>query len=188
MAMVSVSPQSTAIAFQQVTTPDVPSPAECTVEPRAIPSPPATSEPTVTPRPTPTIPTGQPANEETVQEISAVVRGSVACSNAGDILRSLSYFSDEYVVQMFTGPDGVDYEGFLQYLSTPAAALQVDQQLAIIEISDVQTLENGMVSARVVTGDPANPFDDILFFSEQNDRWLIAASIPITTIEATPTP
>jgi hypothetical protein len=175
-------------ARQDDATVEVPSPDECTIEPRSVPSPPATREPVSSPSPSPTIPSGQPADEETIEAITAVVRGSIACTNAGDILRALAYFTDEYVAQMFIGPEGVDYEGFLQYLSTPPAALPGDQRLAIVEISEVQELEDETVSARVVTGNPDDPFEDILIFVEQDGEWLIAASIPIKSGEATPTP
>jgi hypothetical protein len=175
-------------ALQNDATVEVPSPAECTIEPRSVPSPPATSEPISSPSPSPTIPSGQPTDEETIEAITAVVRGSIACTNAGDILRSLAYFTDEYVAQMFIDPDGVDYEGFLQYLSTPPAALLEDQQLAIVAVSDVQDLEDGTVSARVATGNSDDTFEDILIFVEQDGKWLIKASIPIDQIEATPTP
>jgi hypothetical protein len=183
-----VAPRASAGFFFQDTTLDVPSPAECTVEPRPVPSPPATIEAAPSPSPTPTIPTGQPADAETVEAITAVVRGSIACYNASDILRWLAYFSNDYLSQKFFGPDGVDYEGFLQILSTPVAALREDQQLAVIHINDVQVLEDGSVSARVVTGDPADPFVDILIFVEQDGQWQIAMSIPVTTVDATPSP
>jgi hypothetical protein len=181
-------PQPMSAALQDDAAVDVPSPAECTIEPRSVPSPPAMSKPVSSPSPSPTVPSGQPADDETIKAITAVVRGSIACTNAGDILRSLAYFTDEFVAQMFIGPNGVDYEGFLQYLSTPPAALLEDQQLAIVAISDVQELVDGTVSARVVTGNSDDHFEDILIFVEHDGEWLIAASIPITSGEATPTP
>jgi hypothetical protein len=130
---------------------------------------------------------GPQAPEETVAEITEVVRGSIACSNAGDILRALAYFSDSYVEHMFSGPNGVDYPGFLEYVATPPAAVPEDQQLALIEISNVELLKDGSVGATVITGDPANPFVDYLIFVNEDGRWLIAAAISSTMVYATPT-
>jgi len=186
IAFLSSSPHRASAAAQSPV-PEVPAPSECDVDPRPIPSPPAGEAPS----PTPSLAdaeamSGPPADDETVTAITKVVRGSIACSNAGDILRSLAYFSDTYVGQMFVGENGVDYEGFLQYLATPVAPVNADQQLAIIEITDVQLLDNGLVKAMVVTGDPSDPFVDILFFVNVDGRWLISSSTPVLDASATP--
>jgi len=89
---------------------------------------------------------------------------------------------------MFAGPDGVDYEGFLQYLATPAAALDESQRLAIVDISEVRQHENGVVSAIVTTGDPDDPFVDMLILVNVDGTWLIASSTPVETLYATPSP
>jgi hypothetical protein len=131
---------------------------------------------------------GPPADEETVAAITASVRGSIACSNAGDILRSLAFFTDAYVEGMFIGENGVDYPGFLEYVATPPVPVGEDQQLAIIEINDVEQLNDDLVKATVVTGDPSDPFIDILFFVNVDDQWLINSSTPVLVSNATPTP
>jgi hypothetical protein len=131
---------------------------------------------------------GPQAPEETVAEITEVVRGSIACSNAGDLLRALAYFSDGYVEHMFSGPNGVDYSGFLEYVATPPAAVPEDQQLAIIEISNVELLKDDSVGATVITGNPASPYVDYLVFVNEDGQWLIAASVPSTVVYATPAP
>jgi hypothetical protein len=186
--LLSLTRQSTAISAQQYATPDIPSPAECTIAPRSVPSPPTSGEATPSPGLARSLVPNAYADEETVAEITAVVRGSIACSNAGDILRALAYFSDDYVAQMFNGPDGVDYEGFLQYLATPAVAVPPDQQLAIISIDNVQWLDHIYVGATVVTGDPAKPYSDYLIFVKEDGQWRIASSSPMTTVYASPTP
>jgi hypothetical protein len=178
-----------AIAAAQNQAPKVPDPSECDVDPRPIPSPPASEESS----PTPSLEdvqgmTGPAADADTVAAITKVVYGSIACSNAGNILGSLAYFTDAYVSQMFVGENGVDYEGFLQYLATPPAPVAVDQQLAIIEIKDVQQLDDDHVKATVVTGDPSDPFVDILLFVNVDGQWLINSSTPVLDSSATPTP
>jgi hypothetical protein len=176
-------------AALQDPTPDVPSASECSVEPRAVPSPPTVEQAS----PTPSLSqaqemSGPPADDETVAEVTETVRGSIACSNAGDILRSLAYFTDAYVERMFSGENGVDYQGFLEYAATPPAPVGEDQQLAIIEITDVQQINNDLVKATVVTGDPSDPFTDILFFVKVDDQWLINSSTPVLDSTATPAP
>jgi hypothetical protein len=188
-AMSIVSPRFEVSANQQSATPDVPAPSECAREPRPIPSPPPTSETSPSPSPDQSIIlSGPQVPEETVAAITEVVRGSIACSNAGDILRALAYFSDDYVEQMFSGPNGVDYTGFLEYVATPPAAVPEDQRLAIVEISNVELLKDGSVGATVITGDPSNPFVDYLIFVNEKGQWLIAAAIPSTVVYATPAP
>jgi hypothetical protein len=173
----------------QDSTPFVPDPSECTIEPRPVPSPPATSElsgsDTLEATPDPNAPS---VDEETVEEITAVVRGAIACTNAGDILRALAYFTNFYVDHMFTDPDGVDYEGFLQYLSTPPAAVEPDKQIALIDISDFRFVDDGIVTAVVVSGDPGNPFTDSLVFVESESGWLIAGWEEESKDNATPGP
>jgi hypothetical protein len=104
------------------------------------------------------------------------------------MLRAFAYFTDGYVAYMFTKPDGVDYEGFLQYLATPPAALQESQRVALIDISDVSQHKIGIVSAIVTSGDPDDPFVDFLLFVKMDGKWLIAGSTPVETIYATPSP
>ena len=186
-ATLAVSTGTASSELLQDSTPFVPDPSECTIEPRPIPSPPET--PAASPTPTETIsPPGPLVPSDTVAEVTAVVRGSIACTNAGDILRALAYFTDGYIAHMFAGPDGVDYEGFLQYLATPAAALDESQRLAIVDISEVRQHENGVVSAIVTTGDPDDPFVDMLILVNVDGTWLIASSTPVETLYATPSP
>ncbi len=187
-SFVSSSPPKVTAADQSPV-PGVPDPSDCDVDPRPVPSPPASEEPS----PTPSLEdvqgmTGSAADADTVAAITKVVYGSIACSNAGNILGSLAYFTDAYVSQMFVGENGVSYEGFLQYLATPPAPVAADQQLAIIEIKDVQQLDDDLVKATVVTGDPSDPFVDILLFVEVDGQWLINSSTPVLDSNATPTP
>jgi hypothetical protein len=187
IALIAVSAGATSKELLQVSTPYVPDPSECTIEPRPIPSPP--ESPIASPTPMGAIPPPGPlVRSDTVAEITAVVRGSIACTNAGDLLRALAYFTDGYVAYMFTKPDGVDYEGFLQYLATPPAALQESQRVAIIDISEVRQHKIGLVSAIITTGDPDDPFVDLLYFVNIDGKWLIAGSTPAETVYATPSP
>jgi hypothetical protein len=187
VATVPVSGETTSKEILQDSTPFVPDPSECTIEPRAIPPPPRTPAASPT-SPSTLAPPGPLVRSDTVAEITAVVRGSIACTNAGDTLRALAFFTDGYVEQMFSGPEGVDYEGFLQYLATPVAALDVSQRVAIVDISEVRLHEEGDVSAIVTTGDPDDPFVDMLIFVNVDGKWLIASSTPVETVYATPSP
>jgi hypothetical protein len=187
LATVAILSGTASSKLLQDSTPFVPAPSECTIEPRPIPSPPET--PAASPTPSETIPPPGPlVPSDTDAEIMAVVRGSIACTNAGDILRALAYFTDGYIAQMFAGPDGVDYEGFLQYLATPVATLDESQRVAIVDISEVRLHGEGVVSAIVTTGDPDDPFVDLLIFVNVNGTWLISSSTPVETAYATPSP
>jgi hypothetical protein len=168
-------------------TPYVPDPSECTIEPIPVPS--APSDAIAIASPTSELPPPGPlVTNDVVVEITAVVVGAIACTNAGDTLRAFSYFTDDYVEQMFSGPDGVDYEGFIQYLSMPVTALDEGNRLEIVDISEVRQHRTGIVSATVVTRNSADTFEDFVIFVDVDGTWLIAGSRPVETVYATPSP
>jgi hypothetical protein len=186
--LLAVHSLGTASALLENTTPYVPNPTDCTIAPRAIPSPPSASAEASPFSTTNLPPAGAPARSETVAEITDVVRGSIACTNAGDLLRALAYFTDGYVAQMISSPEGGDFNDFLQYLATPVAPLDESQLLAIIDISDVRQHTDALVSAIVTTASAESRFVDVLYFSNVGGRWLIAGSSPVETVDATPSP
>jgi hypothetical protein len=158
-------------AAQQAATP--PGPSECTVAPRQIPPPPATPIPAPAASPTAyATPTGQPADTGTVQAVSATIRESVACANAGDALRDLALFSDRYVENYLYGPTALDISIFRQTAATPQPAAP-GEELSIVSISDVKRLGDGRVAATVVTQNAATTFTDELILINERGRWVI---------------
>ncbi|HET8521667.1 MAG TPA: hypothetical protein VFL82_00445, partial [Thermomicrobiales bacterium] len=73
-----------------------PSPDECIVAPRSLPLPDGAATPTTPEAMAPEFvtPTGTPADNAVEQAVTVTVRESVACANAGDLLRGLALYTD----------------------------------------------------------------------------------------------
>jgi hypothetical protein len=183
---------------------DVPSAAECTVEPRsedelrrlfreaaatAIPTSPEAS-------PMPAIaPTGDPADAQTVAEISATWRQFIACISAGDQARLFALFSDDMVRRQFVVDIafGVSEDALFDFLSATPVPLPPDQSVPVVPLDDARVLSDGRVA---VIGPGELGRGDVRIFVKEGDRWLLddwfeltssdtpAASMPLT--ESTP--
>jgi copper transport protein len=203
--------QDTALANR-----DAPGPENCTVAPRTIKSLEALADPSLAATPGGVtidtavsegpveIPTGQPADQQTVAEINAAVHELVACSNARDPLRRLALFTDDYLRPGFAlGPT----DAFTRSVATPAVPLPVQTRLAIVSITDVQVLADGRVRATLAVDNPTThrhgPNGEELtgqqmievatfIYERVGDRWLIDELLdapPVTPVPlATGTP
>jgi len=161
-------PQATPPAGQ-----DVPGPDECTIAPRTLPLLAATSAAPPATQQTPfATPAGEPASDEIARAITATVRESLACRNAGDFLRAYALFSDRFLQERFSGEDAISPELARALEETPVA-VPVARQLALIEISGIQLLADERAGALVLTSNAEEAFADYLFFVRVDDRWLI---------------
>nr|MBA2529459.1 c-type cytochrome [Euzebyales bacterium] len=129
---------------------------------------------------------GQAVDAGTTTAIAATTTELVACTNAGDTLRRLAFFSDGAI--RFAYPTGVT-PGVAQVLNLPPSPAPEGQRSVILDIRDVTLLADGRVSAVVVIDDPtthvhppaeaAPAADDpgattaTFVFTEHNGRWLI---------------
>ena len=184
VALVSLLAASASGAGAQEGTPaaglDVPSAAECTVEPRAeaelralfreaaatpvLDSPEASSTPAVAP-------TGDPADEQTIAEISATWRQFIACINAGDQARMFALFSDDMVRrQLFVDiAFGVTEEALFAFLAATPVPLP-DPSVPVVAFADARVLGDGRVA---VVGPGELGRGDVRIFVKEGDRWLI---------------
>jgi hypothetical protein len=120
---------------------------------------------------------GSPANDETVAEITDVVRMSVACVNANDPMRSFALFSDSYLQARFGGENEDDLGHLLAAITrNPDVALDADR-LTLDSIEDVRAFPDGRVAATVTTSNSANVFVDTLVFAQVSDEWKIDSVI-----------
>lgn len=175
---------------------DAPSGAACRVAPRPTPFADGTISATVPPVPVTTEgpyvpPTGAPADEATVEAITATVRESAACANAGDTARLLALFTDGRVARLFSGPRGFDPAAVEARAADRAEPLPEASRIRITGIENVRTLPDGRVAAIVSTaaGDPAVAYTDDVFFVRVGERWLIDDAVPIdptTQVEGGP--
>jgi hypothetical protein len=184
---------------------DVASAAECTAAPRsedelrALFRKAATLIPTsleLAASPTPAIaPLGDPADEQTVAEISATWREFIACISAGDQARLFALFSDDMVLRQFVVDIafGVTEDALFDFLSATPVPLPLDQSAPIVPFDDVRVLSDGRVA---VVGPGELGRGDVRIFVKKGDRWLLdewfdltangtpAAGLPM--IETTP--
>jgi hypothetical protein len=159
---------------------DVPSAAECTVEPRPedelralfreAAATPVLDSPEASPTPA-VPPTGDPADEQTVAEINATWRQFIACINAGDQARMFALFSDDMVRrQLFVDiAFGVTEEALFAFLAATPVPLP-DPSVPVIPFDDARVLGDGRVA---VIGPGELGQGDVRIFVKEGDRWLI---------------
>lgn len=149
-------------------------PALCLVEPISVTDFIAIVE--LAPQPTPDPgddDAGQPADDETVGEIEAVVRESVACVNANDPMRSFALFTGRYLRERFGGDNGDDIGHLLASLTREASPAPEADRLSIVSVEDVVFLEDGRVHATVRTENANDRFTDRLIFERADAGWQI---------------
>ncbi len=160
---------------------DVPSPAECTVEPRSedelralFREVAATPLPTsLDGSPTPAVaPTGAPAGEQTVAEVNATWRQYLACIIAGDQARMFALLSDAMVRRQFVVDIafGVTEDALFAYLAATPVPLLPDQSVPFTPFDDVRVLSDGRVAV-VEPGEQGR--GDVRIFVKEGDRWLL---------------
>jgi ketosteroid isomerase-like protein len=162
---------------------DAPAAAECTVAPRSedelqalFRKAAATPIPTsleLAASPTPAIaPLGDPADEQTVAEISATWREFIACISAGDQARLFALFSDDMVLRQFVVDIafGVTEDALFDFLSATPVPLPLDQSTPIVPFDDVRVLSDGRVA---IVGPGELGRGDVRIFVKAGDRWLL---------------
>ena len=160
---------------------DVPAAAECTVAPRSEDELRALfREAAATPvldssaaSPTPAIaPTGDPADEQTVAEVSATWRQFIACITAGDQARMFALYSDDMVRRQFVVDIafGVTEDALFEFLAATPVPLPPDQSVPILPFDDVRVLRDGRVA---VVGPGEQGRGDVRIFVKEGGRWLI---------------
>jgi hypothetical protein len=169
--------------------PNVPAPDECQIAlPETIEFPAdsmrpvaATPRPIITEAETPFAPpAGEPADEETVAAITATVRESIACRNAGDFARMLVFFTPNMLAELYGSPATVDPE-VLQGIQEGPRALPEPRRLRLDAIESIVMVPDDRVGAVVETSTPRREFRDYLFFvlDAESGRWLIDGSVPL---------
>jgi hypothetical protein len=132
---------------------------------------------------------GEPADAATVAAVTAVARELEACTNAGDLARSLALFTDD-LVRRIAPPPGTTAADVRAYLARPATPLPAEQRVPPATLRDVRVLPDGRVGV-VATGPPPG-VTAFIVFARVGDRWLADEFIVIegagTPTAATPAP
>ena len=160
----------------------IPEPGECRVEPRsdedlariltatsdATPSPFDRSRPEA-------LPTGTPADGDTVARVEETVREFVACRNAGDPRRALALGTDAYAFNVRAMNPGMVGASLA---STPVP-LSMARQVWVEDVRDVMVLGDGQIVAIVTLGgNTRDSYPDrgevsLMYFVRDGDRLLI---------------
>ncbi len=160
---------------------DASRPAECRVEPIALPLalPPAATSTAVLPDPD-ALPAGEVADDATVAGVTATVRESIACRNAGDLRRAYALMTPALLAGLLGGPETAPPE-IVRLLLEPPDRVPTDERVALVAVSDVALLPDGRVRARVETDAAGFRFADLLLFARdaQGGRWLIDDALPL---------
>ena len=157
--------------------PYTPDPADCTVEELR----PIDAFVEIVGRTTPVVedvsvamvPLGPPADEATVNAVSATVEAFIACINAGDPHRANSHWTENQVVWAAEGAQ-IPEEVLRDLLEAPPEVRPAEEQLTLLAISSIRVLPDGRVAAFVtITADVLPPITQLFTFVEQDGRWMI---------------
>jgi hypothetical protein len=150
------------------------SPQDCTINQIAPPQPGEVGN-LATPSPTPTplaAEGGTPADDAVVRAVTERIEITVACQNAGDVLRVLANFTERWVSDRFSGYDLVFYGRFLDAAANPEP-LPDDQHVELISVDNVQVQDDGSVIASVTTRVQEADQTSLVVLVEESGTWLI---------------
>lgn len=156
-------------------------PEECTTEPRPasfladLIATPAAVEPMTTAT---AIPEGTEPNEQTRQEITAVIRQLIACTNTGDLLRPLALYGDDYLRRVLNTQGQLTTEAAMELIAPLATPIAVTESFStrLVEIRDMRVLADGLVAAVVISvpfGGGTFLDTDLLYFARADGGWII---------------
>ena len=160
---------------------DVPTPSECTVEPRSedelralfreVAATPIPTSPGASPTPA-VLPPGDPADAQTLAAVNATWRLYIACLNAGDQARMFAVLSDDMVRRQFVVDIafGVTEEALFTYLAATPVPLPPDQGAPVVSFADARVLSDSRVA---VVGPGDQNRGDVHIFIKEGDRWLL---------------
>ncbi len=198
LAMIALSLMmllGTTASAQEATPADPsPNPDECVFEPRTVeemqalygtPAPEGSGEATSIVQATPeafTLPEGEPADEATIAEVTAAVRGLAACNAAGDYLAGLGGTTDEFIVSQ-VGLALFD-EDFVATMESEPVAVAEEDQTVVLGVREATVLEDGRVSVLFDYSSPLPQIEgidgvetDLFIFENVDGQWLLDESI-----------
>jgi len=167
----------------QDATPTAPNPALCTLEPvtierlEAVGATPAadTDRYTESLEGTPVaLPTGNPVDAETQQQIEDSMLINIACVNTGDPLLQLAVYSDNGMKRLLGSTESISDEEIAS-LQTPTP-LDERAWTLIYDVSEAIELEGGKAGILIVGDDPVqddSPSPTLFILIEQDGHWYI---------------
>jgi hypothetical protein len=176
----------------ELASPVVPQPAECQVAARtladltALPSTPMALEELAAPTPPADLAQATPADEATTQAVLAVIRESIACSNAGDLLRNFALFSDGYIRRRVIAVSGPIDQATYDAIASPQPVAP-DRYIRIVGVGQVLLLPGGRAAVEVVASD-VRTRRSLILLVQTPAGWRIDELIPLEDSPAPATP
>ena len=172
--------------------PDVPLPAECMVAPRtlaelnALGATPTALEELEPPAPPTDLALATPGDEATAQAVLAVVRESLACSNAGDLLRNLALFTDGYVRRRTLAVTGPIDQALYDDVAT-SRAIAPERYIDFVGAGPVLLLPGGRAAVEIVVSE-ARTRRSLALLLQTPAGWRIDELIPLEDAPPPATP
>jgi hypothetical protein len=186
LALLSVLSLS-AVASQQATPTAefvMPDPADCQIEPRTLESVTALAgTPVAAPVATASLEGAEPASEEIVAAVTAVVQESVACFNAGNFLAQFAFHTDEALMAII--PPGLTAEDLAGFFGAPPEPLPEEARESVM-VRDVMVLPDGQVSAQFVMRNLEGTFTTLVTLEDQGNRYVITSDVDVDSEPVTP--
>ena len=133
------------------------------------------------------LPLGEPADPETVAEITAIVRELLACQNRIENGRFFTFFTDAMLRTFAPPPDEPFGPEDVAALLVPYEPIPVAEYIRLLAVTDVLVMADGRVGALVVSDDPPIPPDgpetQLMLFVEEEGRWLVDGVATFTAVE-----
>ena len=172
--------------------PEVPLPTECQIAPRTLadltvlPATPMALEELAAPTPPADLAQAIPADEATTQAILAVIRESIACSNAGDLLRNFALFTDGYVRRRVISVSGPIDQATYDAIASPRPVAP-DRYIRIVGVGKVLLLPGGRAAVEIVASD-VRTRRSLILLVQTPAGWKIDELIPLEDSPAPATP
>ena len=163
--------------------PMVPHPRDCVVPPRdfadlaGLSATPMTLEELAPASPPAELAQAIPADEATSLAVLAVVRESIACSNAGDLTRGFALVTDGYLRRRVIAIAGPFDEAIYGTVATPMP-LPADRHISLDAVGTVVILPDGRAAVDVEASD-ARTRRSLVLFVQTPDGWRIDELIPL---------
>ena len=128
------------------------------------------------------------ADADAAAAIRETTDGFLACGNAGDFARELSFVTDDLALTFGPGPGMAEADARAALAATPRAVPD-DQAVTLVSIENPVVMPDGRIVARVTVNYPAglpSSQTSLLFFKEVDGVWLVDGFYDIAATPDTP--
>lgn len=132
--------------------------------------------------------TDEQIDDAALDAVGAIIRESIACTNANRIMSALALFSDRYLAERFGGENNDDLGHLIAALSREPAVADEADRLALVSIAEPAMHADASIAVTVTTANANATFVDRLRLIEVGEGWRIDRVEPVEEVAATPAP